>query len=361
MSRRCLVVSYGLGTGHHRVAEIVSEGLRAEGVEASVSRLEEWAPPEYDLLFRKGYLFCVFRLPGLWQWMYTAPLFARRGRLALPGMAGRARRRFESLGDGAEMVAATQVNAMEIAADAKAAGQGRFRLAVVLTDYDVYPLWARREVDLYLLPHQDLVDPFRKLGVGPERLAVTGIPVDPAFENLAPDRSVLSELGLEEGKPTILVLGGGVGAGPLGEAAREALADRGLQVVLVCGRNERLRRSLVPLAQDHPERLRVLGYRTDLPRFLAACDVLVTKGGGLTLTEALAAGKRCVVLPGLPGQERANTAFMASRRWVTVCEDLRDLPRRLRLALEGPEGPRPLPKDSSRRAARLLAALAGGA
>lgn len=359
MNRRCLVVSYGLGTGHHRVAEVVSEGLQAEGVEACVSRLEEWVPPEYDLLFRKGYLFCVFRLPWLWQWMYTTPLFARRGRLALPGMAGRARRRFEPLAEGAGAVAATQVNAMEIAADAKAAGCGRFRLAVVLTDYDVYPLWARREVDLYLLPHHDLVDPFRKLGVAPDRLAVTGIPVNPIFENLAPDRAVLSELGLEAERPTILILGGGVGAGPLGEAAQEVLADGDFQVVLVCGRNERLRRSLVPLAQAHPERLRVLGYRTDLPRFLAACDALVTKGGGLTLTEALAAGKRCVVLPGLPGQERANTAFMAARRWVSVCEDLRELPRRLWKALDGPDGPRPLPQDSARQAARLLAALAG--
>ncbi|MGC8762983.1 MAG: MGDG synthase family glycosyltransferase [Acidobacteriota bacterium] len=360
MSPRCLVVSYGLGTGHHRVADTVSETLQGEGTEALVSHLEEWVPWEYDLLFRRGYLFCVFRLPWLWQWMYTTPAFARRGRLALPGMAGRARRRFETLADGSSAVAATQVNAMEIAADAKAAGKGRFRLAVVLTDYDVYPLWARREVDLYLLPHEDLVEPFLKLGVGEERLAVTGIPVDLRFENLSPDRSVLRELGLEEGRPTVLILGGGVGAGPLGEAAAAALGDPGLQVVLVCGRNERLRRSLVPLAQAYPQRLRVLGYRTDLPRFLAACDVVVTKGGGLTLTEALTAGKRCVVLPGLPGQERANTAFMAARGWVSACEDLAALPRHLRKALEGPEGPRPLPRDSARRAARLLGTLARG-
>jgi len=358
MSGRCLVVSYGLGTGHHRVAEVVSERLRAEGAEAPVSRLEDWVPWEYDLLFRKGYLFCVFRLPWLWQWMYTTPLFARRGRLAFPGMARRARRRFEPLLDGAGAVAATQVNAMEIAADAKAAGRGDFRLAVVLTDYDVYPLWARPEVDLYLLPHGDLVEPFLRLGVGPQRLAVTGIPVDPAFEKLAPDRSVLAELGLEEGRPAVLILGGGVGAGPLGEAAEAALGDAELQVILVCGRNERLRRSLIPLAQAHPQRLRILGYRTDLPRFLAACDVVVTKGGGLTLTEALAAGKRCVVLPGLPGQERANTAFMAARGWVSVCEDLAALPLKVRRALEGPEGQRPLPKDSALHAARLLGALA---
>lgn len=358
MSRRCLVVSYGLGTGHHRVAEIVSGTLREEGAQARVSRLEEWVPWEYDLLFRKGYLFCVFRLPWLWQWMYTTPTFARRGRLALPGMAGRARRRFERLGADTDLVVATQVNAMEIAADAKAVEGGRFRLAVVLTDYDVYPLWARREVDLYLLPHDDLVDPFLRLGVERERLVVSGIPVEPIFENMMPDRSILFELGLQEERPTVLLLGGGVGAGPLAQAAQAVLEAPEFQVVLVCGKNERLRRSLVPLAQAHPQRLRVLGYRTDLPRFLAACDVLVTKGGGLTLTEALAAGKRCVVLPGLPGQERANAAFMASKRWVSVCDDLSVLPQHVRRALDGPEGPRPLPKDSARQAARLLTALA---
>lgn len=360
MSRRCLVVSYGLGTGHHRVAEILSKALRGEGTEAAVSHLEDWAPWEYDLLFRKGYLFCVFRLPWLWQWFYTTPLFARRGRLALPGMAGRARRRFEGIVDGMGAVAATQVNAMEIAADAKRGKRKDIRLAVVLTDYDVYPLWARPEVDLYLLPHEDLVEPFLRLGVGRERLEVTGIPVDSLYEGLEADRSALAELGLAEGKPTVLILGGGVGAGPLGEAAGEALKDDAFQVVLVCGRNEGLRRSLVPLAQAHPQRLRVLGYRRDLPRFLAASDVVVTKGGGLTLTEALVAGKRCVVLPGLPGQERANTAFMARRGWVRVCEDLPSLSALIRRALEGPEAPRPLPSGAARRAALLLGKLAGG-
>ncbi|MEW5765865.1 MAG: MGDG synthase family glycosyltransferase [Acidobacteriota bacterium] len=353
-----LVASFGLGTGHHRVAETLRRNLEARGHQASVSRLEDWVPREYDWLFRKGYLTLVMKFPRGWDFLYSSPYFASRGRLASAPLAGRAVRRFERESEGADLVVATQINAMEIAADLKATGRAGFRLAVVLTDYDGYPLWVRPEVDLYLLPHEDLAVAFRARGVPEDRLAVTGIPIAPGFEDMVPDRTALMELGLDAELPTALVVGGGVGAGPLREAVQAALGLPRWNVILVCGLNETLRRSMIPDAQAHPERLRVLGYRTDLPQLLAAADVLITKGGGLTLTEALAAGKRAVVLPSLPGQERANIAFMETRSWITVCPDVGGISRYMEAALAAGPGPRPLPPRASETATALLDGLA---
>ncbi len=360
MNPRTALLSYALGTGHRRVAELVQDRLASLGHACEHRPLEEWVPWEYDALFRSGYLLLALRFPKVWDYMYESSFFIRRGKLALPGMGGRVIRRFERAGlSECDLVVATQYNAMEVAADWKRASGSPLKLAVVITDYDVYPLWARPEVDLYLIPHADLVPVLTNLGVAQERIAPTGIPVAPAFEARHDGLSIRAKLGLDLSRPTALIFGGGIGAGPLREAV-EALLELGeWQLLVVCGLNEKLRRSLTGAAQKHSDRLRVLGFRSDMALLMAASDVVVTKGGGLSLSEALYMGKRVVALPSLPGQERANIAFMAERGWISICEN----PRQLRRILKAPPADSPvcLPPAPLEAAVGRLDALARSA
>jgi processive 1,2-diacylglycerol beta-glucosyltransferase len=356
---RTLILSYGLGTGHKCVGDLLQAELAARGHACAHRPLEDWVPWDYDLLFRKGYLLLAVRLPRIWDAMYRSPRFASKEALAFWPLRGRAVRRFEREGLGDfDLVVATQYNAMEVAADWKgSAGGAGPKLAVVLTDYDIYPLWARREVDLFLVPDEALKGMLVERGVRAEKVLVTGIPVAPAFEREENGAGVRRELGLPEEAPCVLVFGGGGGFGPLDRAVRAALRTRDAAVIAVCGHNRRLRRGMIPLAQAHPERLRVLGYRRDMPRLMAASDVIITKGGGLSLTEALYSGKRTIAIPGLLGQERANLEFMERRGWVEVCRELEDLPSLV--ARGGVAAPRQaLPPQPARRAADALDAFA---
>lgn len=355
---RTLILSYGLGTGHKRVGELLSARLSALGHACAHTPLEEWVPWDYDLLFRWGYLFLAVRLPWAWDWMYRSPRFASKEALAFPPLRRRVVRRFGDLGFGGyDVVVATQYNAMEVVADwKKESGRTLPRLAAVITDYDIYPLWARGEVDLFLVPHDDLKAMLVERGVAPEKIAVTGIPVSPEFEEGGDAASARRGLGLGSRGPCVLVFGGGGGFGPLASATRSCLLWEGASVIAVCGKNERLRRSLIPLAQAHPERLRVLGYRRDMPALMAASDVIVTKGGGLSLTEALYSGKRTIAVPGLLGQERTNLEFMERRGWVEVCRRLDELPALL--ARSGSAAPPALPAEPARRSAEAIDRLA---
>jgi len=189
-----LILTYGLGTGHNAVAAVLSEELGKLGRDAAVSRLEEWAPWDYDLLFRRGYLLLALGVPRVWDWMYSSPLFTRKEAIAPFYNRWRAARAFGSkaLGDS-DLVVACQYNAMEIAADWKRKTGSPVKLAVVLTDWDVYPLWIRPEVDLYLIPHPDLSPLLLERGVEKERIAATGLPVmSPALR--ASSRYVVSYL-----------------------------------------------------------------------------------------------------------------------------------------------------------------------
>lgn len=356
--RRTLILSYALGTGHKRVGDILSRQLAALGHQCDHFPLEQWVPWDYDLLFRRGYLFLVLRLPSLWDAMYASPRFVKRGALALPVMRRRVVKRFEARGlADYDVVVATQYNAMEVAADCKRAIGGDFKLAVIITDYDIYPLWARHEVDLYLVPHEDLKAKLAGLGVAPERIVATGLPISADFEKEWDGGAARAALGLDLEKPTAMVFGGGSGLGPMEETARACLSVDQWQVIVVCGNNGGLLKRLTAVARNHPERLRVLGYRSDIPALIAASDALVTKGGGLSLTEALYAGIPTVVVPGMPGQERANIEFMADRGWIDVCTRPEELPAALYRTLDGGRSLSVLPPSPARSATEAIDAL----
>ena len=93
-----------------------------------------------------------------------------------------------------------------------------------------------------------------------------------------------------------------------------------------------------------------------MPALMAASDVIVTKGGGLSLTEALYSGKRTIAVPGLLGQERTNLEFMERRGWVEVCRRLDELPALL--ARSGSAAPPALPAEPARRSAEAIDRLA---
>jgi len=358
MTPRTAILSYALGTGHKRVGDILSKELSALGHECEHRPLEEWVPWDYDLLFRHGYLLLVLHVQPVWEAMYRSPYFTKKENLAFPIMRPRAWRRFGETGLGEfDMVVATQYNGMEIAADWKKFTRKPLRLAAIITDYDIYPLWARPEVDLFLVPHEDLIEPLIKLGVPKEKVRAPGLPIAPVFQEAQDPAAAKAALGLDASSPTALVFGGGFGAGPMEACVEAALESEGWQVIAVCGLNEKLRKKLLPLAQERSGKLRVLGYRTDIPALMAASDVIVTKGGGLSLTEALYSGARVVAMPSLPGQERANIAFMRSHGWIEPCESPSELTGLLQ---EGPHARRQLslPPAPAKNAALFLDQLA---
>ena len=356
---RTAILSYALGTGHKQVAQTLSAELAQLGHQCRHSPIEEWVPWDYDLLFRHGYLLVALRAPAVWNAMYRSHSFTKRGVLALPIMAPRAVKRFEREGFGkADLVVATQYNAMEIAADWKKATGRPLKLAVVVTDYDIYPLWARPEVDLFLVPHADLKARLVKQGVPESKVLATGIPINPAFEGQEKDSAVRASLGLSEESLVVMVFGGGGGWGPMEAATEACLSAEEWKVIVVCGNNEKLRRRLAKLANKVPNRLRVLGYRRDVAQLMRASDVVVTKGGGLSLTEVLYMGTRTIAISSMPGQERENVAFLESRGWIEACGEVAQLGQLLAHPPARSGGQRDLPANPARSAALALDSLA---
>ena len=175
-------------------------------------------------------------------------------------------------------------------------------------------------------------------GVPRDRVVVTGIPVGPEFTVPADRAAARLALGLSPRLPVLLFMdGSGGGFGRLEDATRKVLEmEEPLQALVVTGREERLEARLRGLADGRESRVKVFGFVDNVRQLMAAADFLVTKAGGLTLGEALAAELPVISFGSLPGQEARNERFAAMAGVALVARSDAQLHRVIVAALRDP-------------------------
>jgi 1,2-diacylglycerol 3-beta-galactosyltransferase len=181
----------------------------------------------------------------------------------------------------------------------------------VVTDLvSTHLFWYDRRTDRCLVPTQPAYDWAMDAGLKPDQVRVTGLPVHPHFaESLTDKATARAELGWNAELPTILMVGGGEGMGPLYKTAR-AINDLNLkcQLVVVAGRNEILKEKLDSSTWNQPTH--IYPFVTNMPRLMAGADMLVTKAGPATISEACIAGLPLILNDMIPGQEEGNVDFV---------------------------------------------------
>jgi processive 1,2-diacylglycerol beta-glucosyltransferase len=198
----------------------------------------------------------------------------------------------------------------------------------IVTDFEAHALWMESCVDLYCVAAEETKARLVARGVAAENVVVTGIPVAAKFSSKPDAKAVRKQYGLRDDLPTLLVLSGGFGMGPVAEILAELDKASGqFQTLVVTGRNEELRRKLATQNRKHPTH--VLGFSTNMHELMAVADLIITKPGGLTTSEALALGKPLFILNPIPGQEAANSDFLLEHGAAAKANRVEDLPYRV--------------------------------
>jgi 1,2-diacylglycerol 3-beta-galactosyltransferase len=185
---------------------------------------------------------------------------------------------------------------------------------IVVTDLiNLHPLWLCPETDSCLVPTESARDRALASGLPLEKVKVMGLPVGLKFtEKIGEKETLRDKLGLERDRPTILVMGGGEGMGKVYKTARAiARARVNAQLVVVAGRNKRLRRRLQKIDWEIPTT--VFGFVTNMPELMGASDIIVTKAGPATISEALITGLPILLNGFVPGQEEGNVEYVISK------------------------------------------------
>jgi 1,2-diacylglycerol 3-beta-galactosyltransferase len=193
----------------------------------------------------------------------------------------------------------------------KALGSNRPPFITVVTDMvTTHALWFDQRADVICVPTENARQRAIDYGMKPEKVVVVGQPIAAKYCAPLGDKVALRRaLGWPEDKFTVVAVGGGEGMGPLAQTAR-AIGESGLDLslVVVAGRNERLKNSLQAMNWNIPAF--IYGFTREMPDFMRAADVLVTKAGPGTIAEALAAHLPLILYARLPGQEDGNVTFV---------------------------------------------------
>ncbi|NJN84143.1 MAG: glycosyltransferase [Caldilineaceae bacterium] len=195
----------------------------------------------------------------------------------------------------------------------------------VVTDLvDVHPLWYHHEADLSFVASDEAYARARAHGLQPAQLRRCGLPVRPAFLHQTRDRpTARRSLGMTPELPAALIVGGGDGIGPI-EAIAQQMAARFAedrkpagQLVIICGRNQRLHQRLT--RQSWPVPVHVRGFVDNMADWMSACDCMVTKAGPGAISEALVLGLPMVLSGCIPGQEEGNIPYVVENGAGVYC------------------------------------------
>lgn len=314
--KRVLIVTAATGAGHNSVASSLQEALHRLGngrVEVDVS--DFMAQRNVPWIGRLGHLYApiIVRVPRIWGAIYSLSdndTFCRFLRMVVGIAWGNAlvdvtRDRVP------HAIVCVHPVCNQIIAQALRRTRWPVPLLTVITDLQAaHAAWVAPEVGLYVAPTEEIRASLLARAVDPARVKLSGLPLDQRFYQGELDREqARQKMGLREKTLTLLLTGGGEGAGAICAAARAISRARlPVQLIIVCGRNEALRRELERSSLAVPHR--VVGFEQDMSQIVKTADVVIGKAGALTIGEAIAAQRPMIILHPLPGQEMGNMAFV---------------------------------------------------
>jgi processive 1,2-diacylglycerol beta-glucosyltransferase len=181
----------------------------------------------------------------------------------------------------------------------------------VTTDFLTHRMWVNPPCEHYFTATEEGAQYLYHQGVPPEHATAVGIPIHPAFSE-PKDRDVCrAKFGLTNDRPVVLQLSGGFGHAPMEKMFRTLLeVEEPMQLVSITGRNTKARQQLEEVVPPPRHAVKVVGFTHEMDEWLAAADLVVSKPGGLTTSEALARGAAMVIVSPIPGQEDRNADFL---------------------------------------------------
>jgi len=217
------------------------------------------------------------------------------------------------------------------------------QLATTITDYYAHAMWLSRRINHYFVANEESRVQLENIGFPSANITVSGIPIDPVFCEVKERTALRAKQGLRDDLPMLLV-----SAGALGVSSAERIVEVlskltvSVQVVVICGRNEKMRQNVLDQLDKQPESaahltFTVLGYTTEMDEWMKSADLYIGKPGGLTTAEAMSCGLPMVIYQPIPGQEERNSDYLLENGAAVKCNQLATMAYKVDLLLNDPE------------------------
>ncbi|TRW89742.1 MGDG synthase family glycosyltransferase [Candidatus Methylobacter oryzae] len=342
MKKRVLIMSAGAGTGHIKAAEALEKSFAADGRVAEVVNNDalQYTNKLFRDFYSSFYTSLVRSAPNFLGWWYKTtdePWHTDRMRHMIDRLNTKPLVRF--IRDFApDITVCTHFMPAGIISHLIATQQLQARLSIVVTDLDFHAMWLSRSFHRYFVAIDETKAHLQMLGIPSDRITVSGIPIDPVFQQPVNRIEERIQRGLNPEKPVLLLSAGALGVGPTEYMVERLLSlNSDAQTIVVCGRNHELQQRIVRLTEKRNDKFKVLGYTDEMHKLMKTADIFIGKPGGITTAEAVACGlPMCVVSP-IPGQEERNSDHLLEEGIAVKCNDLTTLPFKLERLLEDPD------------------------
>lgn len=330
-------------SGHRQATLAIQKSLRILDPSVEVPSVNGfgYTYPLLEKIVNKAYMGIIKRSPKVWDYLYDNPNVFKKSQ---PIKKFLSRTSYKKIGNLIEKfqpdtVVCTQAFPCGMFGDYKITHKLKnLRLIGVLTDFAPHSYWLNEGVDYYVVPAPEIRDRFIAKGVHPDKIKVYGIPIHSKFSNQLDKKPIADKLGLSLDIPTILIMGGGQGLGPIQESVESLVKlERDIQLIVVAGTNKQLIKWLQSVVAHSSKRILVYEFAKNIDELMEMATLIITKPGGMTTSECLAKGLPMVIVNPIPGQEMRNTDFLLNKGIAIRVYKTSDIGEEIEVLLNSPE------------------------
>jgi processive 1,2-diacylglycerol beta-glucosyltransferase len=318
---RVLLLHASLGAGHKRAADALWEVLLKRSIETEIHDLLEFLPPGLGRFYSSAYRFMINETRWLWRMVYeTADM---PGSPYSPAKSALQSWQFHSLKQYVRQkkfthIFSTHFTPSALIADWKQESCLEAAIFSVITDYVTHRLWKRKGLDHYFVATEDVAEQIQAAGILPERITVSGIPISQDFSNPPSNFDARLKWSFQPEDRVLLVLCSGLNLHKTLRVLQEIGRHSGSLRFLVSTGPDPAKEQKVKEVFQNDSRFIIFGFSSQIAEMMAAADLIVSKPGGLIVTESLAMGLPMLLFPPIPGQEEANAEY-AARHGAAIC------------------------------------------
>jgi processive 1,2-diacylglycerol beta-glucosyltransferase len=345
MLNKVMIISVSAGSGHVRAAQALEETFKLIAPSVQVLNIDalEYSEKAFRKLVADGYVNVSNRIPHLWGYMYDVT-DKETTRLSFYSKVVRKLQSFSAKKmlslirkEKPDAIISTHFLPPPVLIRYFEKKKMDIPVYCVVTDFDIHNMWYASGIAGFFVASDLIAHKLKSWSVDPDKIHITGIPIHPVFKITHDREKLFQEYGLVPDQITFLLMGSGLKTKQVDGILRHITCnDSPKQILLVAGRNQKLMNKLEKFTVPPGTTLRTFGFVSDIEKLMSVADLIITKPGGLTVSECLVKNLPLLMVFPIPGQEDRNADYVISTGAGIKANDTLDLEFKIQNILENP-------------------------
>ncbi|MBP2032366.1 processive 1,2-diacylglycerol beta-glucosyltransferase [Clostridium algifaecis] len=340
---KVLIFSVSAGGGHGHAAEAIKNYIKLENSNSEVRIIDtlKYINPVIDKVVIGSYLKTLKVTPFLYGKLYSYsegsdPIAVALASKLIEALTSKLLPLIDDF--NADILISTHSFTTEMLSVLKFKYNMKIPCMSIITDFYPHSTWLHPYINAYVVSNKDMIEKMVSEGIKSETIYDLGIPVNPDFHKKYSKENTLNELNLSASKFTILIMGGSLGMGKIKDIYEQLneIADD-IQIIIITGKNKKLYSELLKLKKDSLKATSIIGFTDHVNKYMQCSDILLTKSGGLTITEALICNLPLGIFSPIPGQEERNAEFLFKNKLAIDFTDISKCGENIERLLKYPE------------------------